>query len=116
MSPHKALQARVIRFLLAPVVALVVSSSLPAQDSGAPIRIVVVTGEGAEHRTGQNSLRMKILVDAGLVEAAKHGRWVYYDLNRESFASVVEALDQYQTAQLATRQTESETQPDHGGL
>jgi len=62
------------------------------------------------------SHHMKILVDAGLVEAAKHGRWVYYDLNRQAFANVVEALGHYQTAQLATRQADSATQHDHGGL
>ena len=62
------------------------------------------------------SHHMKILVDAGLVEAAKHGRWVYYDLNRQAFASVVEALGQYQTAQLATGQGESARQHEQGGL
>ncbi|RPI22831.1 MAG: ArsR family transcriptional regulator [Acidobacteria bacterium] len=62
------------------------------------------------------SHHMKILVDAGLVQAAKHGRWVYYDLNRQAFASVVGALGHYQTGQLATRQADSATHQDHGGL
>jgi len=62
------------------------------------------------------SHHMKILVDAGLVEAAKHGRWVYYDLNRQAFGNVVEALGQYHTAQCATRQADSAIQHDHGGL
>lgn len=62
------------------------------------------------------SHHMKILVDAGLVEAAKHGRWVYYDLNRQAFASVAEALGQYQTGRPVTRSDDSAVQHEQGGL
>jgi ArsR family transcriptional regulator, arsenate/arsenite/antimonite-responsive transcriptional repressor len=62
------------------------------------------------------SHHMKILVDSGLVEAAKNGRWVYYDLNRQAFADVAKALGQYQTPDLVTLQSESASQRDHGGL
>ncbi len=41
------------------------------------------------------SHHMKILVDAGLVKATKRGRWVYYDLNRKAFASLLGALGRY---------------------
>jgi hypothetical protein len=61
MSPYKAFQARVARFLLAVVVALAGSSSLAPQDSGSTLRIVVVSGEGAEHRTGHDCVRMPLI-------------------------------------------------------
>ena len=46
------------------------------------------------------SHHMKILVDAGLVKAEKHGRWVYYELNHEAFGRVVESLGQYRAGQI----------------
>jgi len=48
------------------------------------------------------SHHMKTLVDAGLVRAEKHGRWVYYELNHEAFDRIVESLGQYQTGPLPT--------------
>lgn len=38
------------------------------------------------------SHHMKILVQAGLVHAEKHGRWVRYNVNPAVFTSVCEAL------------------------
>lgn len=48
------------------------------------------------------SHHMKILVDAGLVHAEKHGRWVYYELDHEAFTRIIDSLGQYQ-AQPAAR-------------
>lgn len=62
------------------------------------------------------SHHMKILVDAGLVHAEKHGRWVYYDLNHEAFARVVESLGQYQTGPIPNAQAGGACQRDEGGL
>ena len=41
------------------------------------------------------SHHLKLLVQAELVRAEKRGRWVYYDLNREAFASLRAALLPY---------------------
>jgi ArsR family transcriptional regulator, arsenate/arsenite/antimonite-responsive transcriptional repressor len=38
------------------------------------------------------SHHMKLLVDAGLVQAERRGRWVYYDLVPEAFATLIERL------------------------
>jgi ArsR family transcriptional regulator len=38
------------------------------------------------------SHHMKILVQAGLVEGRKSGRWVYYRLNRNRFSALAEHL------------------------
>ena len=46
------------------------------------------------------SHHLKLLVQAGLVNAKKRGRWVYYELNREAFASLRGALSPY--AELAS--------------
>ncbi len=61
------------------------------------------------------SHHMKILVDAGLVQAEKHGRWVYYDLNHEAFARIVEFIGQYQTGPLPP-ETIGAKQHNHGEL
>ncbi|MGL5977941.1 MAG: ArsR/SmtB family transcription factor [Erysipelotrichaceae bacterium] len=39
---------------------------------------------------GQATLshHMKVLVDAGLVIASKHGKWVHYALDQEAFAAL----------------------------
>ena len=44
------------------------------------------------------SHHLKLLVQAGLVSAKKRGRWVYYELNREAFASLQGALSPYAEA------------------
>lgn len=44
------------------------------------------------------SHHMKILVDAGLVEAARRGRWTYYRLNPRGVARVEEALERWRQA------------------
>jgi ArsR family transcriptional regulator, arsenate/arsenite/antimonite-responsive transcriptional repressor len=62
------------------------------------------------------SHHMKILVDAGLVEQAKQGRWVYYDLNRHAFATVTGALGQYQSPPLDRPLDDLAKQHDRGGL
>jgi ArsR family transcriptional regulator len=41
------------------------------------------------------SHHMKLLVQAGFVRAEKRGRWVYYELDGEVFAQVLEALNTY---------------------
>ena len=38
------------------------------------------------------SHHMKLLVDAGLVRAEKHGRWMFYRLDGEAFGRAVEFL------------------------
>lgn len=42
------------------------------------------------------SHHLKILVQAGLVNASKRGRWVYYQLNPEAFASITAHLTRFQ--------------------
>ncbi|UCH28022.1 MAG: winged helix-turn-helix transcriptional regulator [Trueperaceae bacterium] len=41
------------------------------------------------------SHHMKILVQAGLIRAEKRGRWVYYSLNAEAFATVCRELEPF---------------------
>src|SRR5512138_2373316 len=43
------------------------------------------------------SHHMKILADAGLVSAAKHGRWVYYEIRPAAFRRLARLLAKYQT-------------------
>lgn len=43
------------------------------------------------------SHHMKILANAGLVSAQKHGRWVYYALCPAAFEALVGLLRKYQT-------------------
>lgn len=43
------------------------------------------------------SHHMKILADAGLVAAAKHGRWVYYELRSVAFQRLCRLLHKFQT-------------------
>ncbi len=62
------------------------------------------------------SHHMKILVDAGLVHAEKHGRWVYYDLNHEAFARIVESIGQYQAGELPIPEPTGAKKHNHGGL
>lgn len=42
------------------------------------------------------SHHLKLLVEADLVRASKRGRWVYYQLNPEAFASVTAYLVHFQ--------------------
>lgn len=44
------------------------------------------------------SHHMKLLVQAGFVEAEKRGRWVYYSLNPETFDAVRESLSPFADA------------------
>jgi ArsR family transcriptional regulator, arsenate/arsenite/antimonite-responsive transcriptional repressor len=41
------------------------------------------------------SHHMKVLTDAGLVQAERRGRWVYYALHAEAFAALVERLQPF---------------------
>ena len=41
------------------------------------------------------SHHMKILVDAGVVTASRHGKWTYYSLNTETLKETVSYLDQF---------------------
>jgi len=59
---------------------------------------------------------MKVLVDADLVKAEKHGRWVYYELNHETFERIVESLGKYGTAPLPTSDGTGTSRWDEGGL
>ena len=43
------------------------------------------------------SHHMKILTQAGLVQAEKRGRWIYYRLNPAAFAEVVAFLQPFAT-------------------
>ncbi len=54
------------------------------------------------------SHHLKLLVQAGFVNAKKRGRWVYYDLNREAFVSLQGALSPYtaSTSPTAARREE----------
>jgi ArsR family transcriptional regulator, arsenate/arsenite/antimonite-responsive transcriptional repressor len=38
------------------------------------------------------SHHLKLLVEAGLVRAERRGRWVYYELEPEAFATLIERL------------------------
>jgi ArsR family transcriptional regulator, arsenate/arsenite/antimonite-responsive transcriptional repressor len=44
------------------------------------------------------SHHMKILTDTGLVRAEKRGRWVFYELEREGFAALLERLRPFASA------------------
>jgi ArsR family transcriptional regulator len=49
------------------------------------------------------SHHMKILVQSGLVTAAKDGRWVYYRINRPRFREVAQWLGQFGRSEPAAK-------------
>ncbi|NNB95245.1 winged helix-turn-helix transcriptional regulator [Corallococcus exiguus] len=49
------------------------------------------------------SQHLRILVDAGLLDVERRGKWNYYTLNAKGFTSAQKALEHFQTLAPSTR-------------
>ncbi len=49
---------------------------------------------------GQSTLshHMKLLTNAGIVNARRQGKWMYYTLNQETYQQIIDWLEIYKTA------------------